>query len=130
MAAIRRAPRPPTPKAKPVKVLAPLHQRILGRGAVEIDSVDDLRLELEKALTLDLIEYDTYLDCHEALDIREAKAKTAILKATGRYVKPDKVVDIKVRRVVVRHKPWKPWQFKLMVVFCLLFFIKIMSIKP
>ena len=127
MAAIRRAPKPPQVKPK-AKVKAPLHQRILGRGAVEIDSVDDLRLELERALTLDLIEYDTYLDCHEALDIREAKAKTAIAKATGRYVKPEKVVDIKARHVI--RKPWKPWQVKILIVLGVLFFIKIMSIKP
>jgi hypothetical protein len=115
-------------KPKPKKVVAPLHQRILGRGAVEIDNVDDYRLELERALSLDLIEYDTYLDCHEALDIREAKARTDLLKATGRYVKPDKATTIKVSRVQ-RKKPWTPWKQKLLIAVVVLFLIKIFSFK-
>jgi hypothetical protein len=95
-------------------VKPPLHQRILGKGAVEVDTIDDLRIELERALSLDMIEYDTYLDCHEALDIREARAKTAMLKATGRYVKPDKTVEIKAR--TVQAKPWPKWKVKLVYV--------------
>lgn len=97
MAAIRRAPRvPPKPK---LKALAPLHRRILGVGATELDTICDLRHELEKAHTLDLMEYDTYLNCCEALDVREAKAKVAIEKAVGRYTKPDKRVYIHTRPV-------------------------------
>lgn len=115
-----------------IKPPVPLHRRILGRGAVELDKIDDLRLELEKALTLDQIEYDTYLDCHEALDLREAKAKDDLAKATGRYVKPNKKVDINVR---VSHKqqappkPMRPWQVKLLCVIVFLIFWKI-SLKP
>lgn len=128
MAGLRRAPQPKASLAKPkVKVRPPLHQRILGKGAVEVDTIDDLRIELERALSLDLIEYDTYLDCHEALDIREAKAKTAILKATGRYVKPEKVIEIKVRPVV--SKPWPRWKVKLLWVACFLILIKFFSFK-
>ncbi|QXV71823.1 hypothetical protein psageK4_169 [Pseudomonas phage psageK4] len=124
MAGIRRAPKAP-PKPKRV-VKAPLHQRILGRAAVEVDTIDDLRLELDKALELDLIEYDTFLDCHEALDLRESKAKEAILKATGRYVKPDKKVDIQARRVrQSRPKALSLWQKKLIFVVCFLIFIKV-----
>lgn len=125
MAGIRRAPQP---KGKPkVKPLPPLHQRILGRGAVEVDTIDDLRIELEQALSLDLMEYDTYLDCHEALDVREQKAKAAILKATGRYVKPEKVVEIKVRPVV--HKPMARWKVKLLYVACFIILLKFFGFK-
>lgn len=127
MAGIRRA-----PKTKPTiktKIVIPLHRRILGRGAAEIDAIDDLRAELEKAYDLDQMEYDTYLDCCEALDIREAKAKTAIAKAAGRYVKPEKVIDIPVT-VVRRSKPWRPWQIKIMIVVFVLFLIKLASFKP
>lgn len=127
MAGIRRAPQPRTPLKPKVKVLPPLHQRILGKGAVEVDTIDDLRIELERALSLDLIEYDTYLDCHEALDIREAKAKHAILKATGRYVKPDKRVDIKVRPIP--HKPMARWKVKLLWVACFVILIKFFGFK-
>lgn len=127
MAGLRRAPQPRGPVKPKIKVLPPLHQRILGKGAVEVDTIDDLRIELERALSLDLIEYDCYLDCHEALDIREAKAKTAILKATGRYVKPDKTVDIKVRPVVT--KPMARWKVKLLCVACFLIFIKFFGFK-
>ncbi|WKV20537.1 hypothetical protein 16Q_144 [Pseudomonas phage 16Q] len=127
MGGIRRAPKdsPPKPKAKAV---VPLHRRILGRGATEVDTIDDLRVELERAYELDQIEYDTYLDCHEALDVREAKARLELDKATGRYVKPNKVVDIKVKREVV--KPWKPWQTKLFMVVCVLIFMKFIAMKP
>lgn len=128
MAAIRRAPKPPPKPRTPVK--APLHQRILGKAAVEVDTLADLRLELEKAYELDLIEYDSYLDCQEALDIRESKAKEAILKATGRYVKPEKRVDIKVRRV--RHYRPKHYTLKVKIfwLICFLIFLKIVSFKP
>lgn len=128
MARLRRAPRPVV-RVKVVKPVAPLHRRILGRGASELDTIDDLRLELETALRYDTIEYDTYLDCHEALDIREAKAKEAIAKATGRYVKPDKKVDIKVERRPPP-KPLKRWQVKLMCVAIFLIIWKIASFKP
>lgn len=97
MAGIRRAPAPQA-KAKP-KPAIPLHQQILGKGAVEFDTVEDLRHKLELWYASDAIEYDDYLKCHDALDIREARAKEALDKATGRYVKPDKKVDIKVKEV-------------------------------
>jgi hypothetical protein len=130
MAGLRRAPRLPN-KAKPkVKPVTPLHRRILGRGAAELDTIDDLRLELEKAHNLDLVEYDVYLDCHEALDIREAKAKQDIEKATGRFVKPEKTVHIRVRPVAVKPpKPLKQWQIKLMIVVAVLFLLKISTFK-
>ncbi len=125
MAGIRRAPKPEAkPKVKPV---VPLHRRILGRGAVEIDTIDDLRIELEKAYELDQMEYDTYLDCHEALDLREAKAKVALDKATGRYIKPSKSIDVPVK--VVQRKPLKPWQIKCIMVIVVLLFFKISSLK-
>lgn len=130
MARIRRAPRI-VRKLKSVKQKAPLHQRILGKGAVEIDNIDDYRIELEKAYDLHLIEYDVYLDCHEALDIREEKAKIAIQKACGRYVKPQKVIDIPVRVVRRSHsKPWAPWQIKLMIGIVVFFLYKMFSFKP
>lgn len=127
MAGLRRAPKPTGPVKPKVIVRPPLHQRILGKGAVEVDTIDDLRIELERALTLDLIEYDVYLDCHEALDIREAKAKTAILKATGRYVRPEKVVVIKVKPIP--YKPWPRWKVKLLWVACFVVFIKLFGFK-
>lgn len=126
MAGIRRSPNPTPARPKP-KAVVPLHRRILGRGATEVDTIDDLRVELERAYELDQIEYDTYLDCHEALDVREAKARLELDKATGRYVKPSKVVDVKVRREVV--KPWKPWQTKLFMVFCVLIFMKFLAMR-
>lgn len=130
MAAIRRAPKPPP--RKPVKIVKPIHQRILGRGAVEVDTLADLESELERALELDLIEWDNYLDCREALDIRKAKARTAIDKATGRYVKPDRVVNIRARPVGKgpprRHKT--KWHVKLLIVFCILLVWKVFSFKP
>jgi hypothetical protein len=130
VAGIRRPPKPPVVRVRVVKPVIPLHRRILGRGAVELDAIDDLRLELEKALTLDQIEADVYLDCHEALDIREAKAKEAISKATGRYVKPDKTVTIKLRRRPDKPpKELKKWQVKLLCVVVFLIFWKI-NIKP
>lgn len=127
MAGIRRAPQPKAQPKPKVKVKPPLHQRILGKGAVEVDTIDDLRIELERALSLDMIEYDTYLDCHEALDIREARAKTAMLKATGRYVKPDKTVEIKAR--TVQAKPWPKWKVKLIYVVAAIILFKFLGIK-
>jgi len=126
MPAIRRAPRAPTtPKPKPV----PLHQKILGKGAVELDKIEDERLELERAYSLDLIEYDSYLDCHDALDYREAMAKEAIEKQTGRYVKPQKVVDINVQTVRRYPKRYKVWQIKIMIVVCFVIFFKFLGFK-
>lgn len=125
MAGLRR---PPQAKAKPiVKPKPPLHQRILGKGAVEVDTIDDLRLELERALSLDLIEYDTYLDCREALDIRKAKADTALLKAIGRYTKPDKTVHVSARRVTP--KPMARWKVKLVYVVSAIIVFKILGFK-
>jgi hypothetical protein len=120
MAGIRRPPKAPSkPKAK---ARPPIHQRILGRAAVEVDTLADLELELEKALELDLIEYDTYLDCKEALQIRQAKAKEGLDKATGRYVKPDKKVDIHERSV--RRCPLTLNQKKVIFVVLFLIFLK------
>lgn len=123
MAALRRAPAAPSkPKAK---ARPPIHQRILGRSQVEIDTLDDLELELERAYGLDLMEYDTYLDCCEALQIRRAKAKEGLDKATGRYVKPEKGVDIKARAVrQSRPKELALWQKKLIFLVCLVIFLK------
>lgn len=113
-----------------IKPVAPLHRRILGRGATELDTIDDLRLELEKAHKLDLIEYDTYLDCHEALDIREAKAKEALAKATGRYIKPVKTTNINlVQRRHLKHSGLKRWQVKLLCVLAFLILWKL-NLKP
>lgn len=105
----------------------PLHHRILGRGAAELDTIDDLRLELEHAFKIDTIEYDDYLKCHDALDLREAKARTALEKATGVWIKPRK------EQASIRGKPpsepikWKPWQVKLFLVFLVLLYLKIFS---
>lgn len=122
MAGIRRPPKAPSkPKAK---ARPPIHQRILGRSQIEIDTLDDLELELEKAYELDLVEYDTYLDCWEALQVRREKANIGLAKATGKYVKPK--VDIPVTRV--RQSPPKAltvFQKKLIFVVCFLIFIKI-----
>lgn len=120
MAAIRRAPRAPSKPRSKIK--APLHQRILGRGAVELDAVQDQRIELEQAYSLDLIEYDDYLLCHDALNLREEKAKETLLKATGKFVKPEKRVDIKARKV--RRSQTKDWKVKLILVLCFLIYIK------
>ncbi|AHJ87421.1 hypothetical protein phiPsa374_160 [Pseudomonas phage phiPsa374] len=124
MAGLRRPPKAPSkPKAK---ARPPIHQRILGRSQVEIDNLDDLELELEKAYNLDLLEYDTYLDCWEALNLRREKANIGLAKATGKYVKPDKKVDIQVRRVrQSRPKALSLWQKKLIFVVCFLIFIKV-----
>ena len=120
MAGIRRPPKAPSkPKAK---ARPPLHQRILGRAQTEIDTLDDLELELEKAYALDLMEYDTYLNCWEALSVRRAKAKEALDKATGRYVKPDKKVDIHARSV--RRCPLTLNQKKVIFVVLFLIFLK------
>ena len=127
MAGLRRAPKEPQ-KGKPkVKPLPPLHQRILGKSGLELDTIHDLRIELESALEHDLVEYDDYLVYHETLDIREAKAKAAILKASGRYVKPDKTVEIRVRPV--SHKPMARWKVKLLCVAAFLIFIKFFGFK-
>ncbi|QNN99936.1 hypothetical protein phiPsa267_167 [Pseudomonas phage phiPsa267] len=124
MAGLRRPPKAPSkPKAK---ARPPIHQRILGRSQVEIDNLDDLELELEKAYSLDLLEYDTYLDCWEALNLRREKANIGLAKATGKYVKPDKKVDIQARRVrQSRPKALSLWQKKLIFVVCFLIFIKV-----
>lgn len=125
MAAIRRPEKAPVkPKPKPVRYV-PLHQQILGKNQIELDSVEDLRERLEVIYGRDEIEFDVYQACHDALDLREAKAKEGLLKATGRFVKPVKVVEIPVKRV--EHKPWKTWQVKLFIVFCLFVFYKIMT---
>lgn len=126
MARIRRAPKPAV-RVKVIKPPVPLHRRILGRGATELDTIADLRSELEKAHDLDQMEYDTYLDCHEALDIREAKAKEALDKATGRYVKPSRTTTLHAKRAPP--KKWKRWQLKLLCVIAFLIFWKI-NIKP
>jgi hypothetical protein len=124
MAAIRRPPRAPVkPRAKPV---VPLHQRILGKHQVELDTVEDLRHKLELAYDADSIEYDSYLDCHEVLDNREAKALEGLAKSRGKP--PDKVVPIRVK--VVETKPWKPWQVKLFMVVTFFVFFKFFSFKP
>lgn len=130
MARLRRAPRPEV-RVKVVKPPVPLHRRILGRGATEIDLIYDLRRDLEKAYELDQMEYDTYLDCHEALNVREAKAKEALDKATGRYVKPDKTTTINLKRRMSR-KPhgYKRWHIKLFFVLGFLIIWKILSFKP
>lgn len=131
MARLRRAPRPEV-RVKVVKPPIPLHRRILGRGATEIDLICDLRADLEKAYELDQMEYDTYLDCHEALNVREAKAKEALDKATGRYVKPDKATTINLKRRMSR-KPthgYKRWHIKLFCVLGFLIIWKILSFKP
>ena len=96
MAGIRRAPKA---KGKPVKRKAPIHQRILGRSQVEIDLLDDLDSELEKAYELDQIEYDDYLDCKQALELRREKANIGRLKAIGAYVKPETKIDVPVKVV-------------------------------
>uniref|UniRef100_A0AAU6VXX6 Uncharacterized protein n=2 Tax=unclassified bacterial viruses TaxID=12333 RepID=A0AAU6VXX6_9VIRU len=127
MAGLRRAEKPKAPPRPKVKVKPPLHQRILGHGAVEVDTIEGLRIELERALSFDLIEYDTYLDCHEALDIREAKAKTALLKATGRYVKPEKTVTINVTRYT--SKPMPRWKVKLICVVAAVIVFKFLGFK-
>jgi hypothetical protein len=109
--------------------VAPLHRRILGRGATEVDLIYDLRAELEKAYELDQMEYDTYLDCHEALDVREAKAKEALDKATGRYCKPPKVINVK-RKMQYKPRRYKRWHIKLFCVLVFLIVWKIISFKP
>ena len=121
MPGVRRPPKAPS-KPKP-KVKAPIHQRILGRSQVEIDTLDDLESELEKAYDLDLVEYDVYLDCWEALQVRREKANIGLAKATGKYVKP--TVDIKVRAVRQSHPNLTLFQKKLVFVVCFLIFIKI-----
>lgn len=114
-----------------IKPPVPLHRRILGRGAAELDTITDLRSELEKAYNLDQMEYDTYLDCHEALDIREEKAKEALDKATGRYVKPDKTTTINLkRRMYKKPQRYKRWHIKLLLVICFLIVWKLLSFKP
>lgn len=128
MARLRRAPKPVV-KVKVIKPPVPLHRRILGRGATELDEIVDLRADLEKAYSLDQMEYDTYLDCHEALDIREIKAKEAIEKATGRYTKPEKTTTINLPHKYKRHR-YKRWQIKLFLVFCFLVVWKVISFKP
>jgi hypothetical protein len=124
MAAIRRPPKaPPRPKRK---VKAPLHQRILGRAQVELDTLEDLYRELEEAHNLDLIEYDTYLDCCEALDQRKAKATLELDKVTGRYVKPDK------KGIKETGKPKKrlsKFQEKLILVCAFLILLKIFTLR-
>lgn len=124
MAAIRRAPKtPPKPK---LKAIVPLHRRILGVGATELDTICDLRHELEKAHNLDLMEYDTYLDCCEALDIREAKARIAIQKATGCYVKPDKRVYTR-SAPITRSRGLSMFQKKILVVVIALIVFKMFT---
>lgn len=127
MPRLRRPPRPEV-RVKVVKPPVPLHRRILGRGATEIDTIDDLRVELEKAYSLDLIEYDTYLDCHEALDVRLSKAKADLDKATGRYVNPEKFTSINLKRRPQRK--YQGWQVKFFCVVCFLIIWKFMSFKP
>jgi|SRR5437870_511015 len=125
MAALRRAPK--TPNKPKLKAIVPLHRRILGVGATELDTIDDLRLELERAHGLDLMEFDTYLDCCEALDIREAKARIAIQKAVGSYVKPDKKVYIKTKTVVRRSHGLSMFQKKILVVVIALIVFKMFT---
>lgn len=119
MAGIRRAPKAPPakPKAKPA---IPLHQQILGKGAVEFDTVEDLRHKLELWYASDAIEYDDYLRCHDALDIRESKAKEALDKATGRYVKPNKKVDIEIEKV--RQSPLNDFEWLKRVIFLVILY--------
>lgn len=130
MARLRRAPRPEI-KVKVIKPPVPLHRRILGRGATELDLIYDLRRDLEKAYELDQLEYDTYLDCHEALNVREAKAKESLDKATGRYVKPDKATTINLKRRMSKGPTkYKRWHIKLFCVLGFLIIWKILSFKP
>lgn len=130
MARLRRAPRPVV-KVKVVKPPVPLHRRILGRGATELDEIADLRIELEKVYGLDQIEGDTYIDCLEALDVREEKAKVALDKATGRYVKPQRSTTINLKRRM-HHRPnrFKRWHIKAMCVLAFIVIWKILSFKP
>lgn len=135
MARLRREPKPegkPPVKRKP---LAPLHQRILGKNQTELDTVEDLRYKLELAYNRDDMEFDTYSQCHDALDFREAKAKEGLLKATGRFIRPDKQTTIKVRHKPVKHHSHKSkhgysWRIKLLCVLAFLFVWKILSFKP
>lgn len=124
MAAIRRPPKAPSrPKAK---AKAPLHQRILGRSQVELDTLDDLESELQQAYDLDLMEYDVYLDCQEALTLRRQKAREGLDKQTGRYVKPDKKVDIKTKNVRQSYiHGLTIFQRKLICVVCFIIFVKV-----
>lgn len=124
MAAIRRPPPEPRPTPKPKKVKAPLHQRILGRGATELDTVEDLEHELEEALSLDLIEWEDYLDCREALDVRKFKAKEQIDKAIGRHIKQDKKVGFNGPMIKSPTKKLSNWQVKLICVAVFLLFWK------
>lgn len=129
MSGIRRAPKP-VAKPKP-KRFVPIHQQILGKPQVELDNVEDLRYRLEVVHDLEEMDDDTYMACHEALDVREANARAALLKATGKANKPAKVVEVPVK-VTRKRKPSEPmpaWQVKLIIVFFILFFLKISAMK-
>jgi hypothetical protein len=120
---MRRAPRPkPKPKA-PTK--APIHQRIIGKWQIELDLLDDLETELEQSFKLDLIEYDDYLLCWQALEVRRQKANEGKLKAIGAYVKPDKKLD--KQKENVRRCPKRPpdWVIKLGLFILAFIFYKI-----
>lgn len=102
---------------------APLHQRILGKSQVEIDLIDDLTDELEKAYSLDLIEYDQYLDCHAVLDMRRDKASKALARALGRaQVGAPPTVEYRQRRAPVRQGV--PLSIKIGMMLCALLLFK------
>ena len=104
------------------RAVKPLHQRILGRSQVELDDLEDLTAELEKAYTLDLIEYDQYLVCHDALTVRRERALVGVAKAAGYYVKPQAVKPQTKARPVQAHSSAKV-KFLCVVVFLVLFFL-------
>lgn len=107
---------------------APLHQRILGKSQVELDLIVDLTEELEKSYSLDLIEYDDYLRCHDALAIRREKAKRALDKATGINLAVPATVEYR-RSKGSQSQAWKPWQVKLMLIIIGIILFKLF-IKP
>jgi len=106
---------------------APLHQRILGKSQVELDLIVDLTDELEKAYSLDLIEYDDYLRCHDALTVRREKAKRALDKAIGIiHARPTTPTTTEHRRSKhYQRQAWQPWQVKLLFIVLVLISFKI-----
>lgn len=132
MSGIRRAPRPAA-KPKPKRFM-PIHQQILGKPQVELDNVEDLRYRLEVVHDLDEMDDDTYMACHEALDVREANAKAALLKATGKHIKPvaDEPIDPWYGPRVIRlegKRGLKPWQCRVLIVIAILIFLKISAMR-
>lgn len=104
---------------KPQRV-KPLHQRILGKSQEELDLIEDLTDELERAYSLDLIEYDDYLRCHDALAVRKAKAQRTLDKLTNSHNAPP---TVEYRRAKAKPRPLSPIQVKfLMLLTALIFF--------